>query len=172
VSQFLFLYFLFLKATLSSFSGMTALPILREELVITHRMTDRQLNTAVVVGRLTPGPKGSYIVSVGQTIDGWRGATAAWLAMVTPALLVLPLLYWLGRHAKSPGVKRALDAVMLSSAGLSLTAAVPLARDAIDGPVPILLIAASAIFFVRFNAETFWLILAGAAVMLGVKMLN
>jgi chromate transporter len=172
VTQFLLLYLLFLKATLSSFSGMTALPILREELIVTHRLTDRQLNTTVVVGRLTPGPKGSYIVSVGQILDGWRGATAAWLALVTPALLVLPLLYWLGKHAKRPGVKRALDAVMLASAGLSLTAVIPLARDAIDGPVPVLLIAGAALFFVRAKVETVWLIVAGAAVMLGVKMLN
>ncbi len=172
MTQFLALYLLFLKATLSSFSGMTALPILREDLVVTGQLTDRQLNTAVVVGRLTPGPKGSYIVSVGQMIGGWRGALAAWLALVTPALLVLPLLYWLGRHAKRPGVKRALDAVMLASAGLALTAALPLARDAIDGPVPVVLIAASAIVFVRSKVETVWLILAGGAVMLGVKMLN
>lgn len=172
MTQFLALYLLFLKATLSSFSGMTALPILREDLVVTGRLNDRQLNTAVVVGRLTPGPKGSYIVSVGQTIGGWRGAAAAWLAMVTPALLVLPLLYWLGRHAKRPAVKRALDAVMLASAGLALTAALPLARDAIDGPVPVVLIAASAIIFVRSKVETVWLIVAGGAVMLGVKMLN
>ncbi len=172
MTQFLLLYLLFLKATLSSFSGMTALPILREELVVTQRLTDRQLNTAVVVGRLTPGPKGSYIVSVGQMLDGWRGALAAWLALVTPALLVLPLLHWLGKHAKSPGPKRALEAVMLGSAGLSLTAVVPLAQDAIDGPVPVLLIAAAALIFVRAKVETIWLIVAGAAVMLGVKMLN
>jgi chromate transporter len=172
MSDFLLLYLLFLKATLSSFSGMTALPILREELVVTHRLTDRELNTAVVVGRLTPGPKGSYVVSVGQIVGGWRGAVAAWLALITPALLVLPLLKTLGRHAKSPGVKRTLDAVMMASVGLSLTAIVPLARDAIDGPVPILLIAAAAIVFVQSKVETLWLIMAGSAVMLGVKMLN
>ncbi|MBY0504244.1 MAG: chromate transporter [Bryobacteraceae bacterium] len=172
MTEFVLLYLLFLKATLSSFSGMTALPILRQELVLTHRLTDRQLNTAIVTGRLTPGPKGGYIVAVGQTIGGWRGATAAWLAMVTPALLVLPLLYWLGRHAKSPPVKRALDAVMLTSVGLSLTAILPLARDAIDSPAPALLVAGSTWFFIRAKVETVWLILAGAVLMLGVKMLN
>lgn len=172
MTQWILLYLLFLKATLSSFSGMTALPILRDEFVVTGRLTDRDLNTAVVVGRLTPGPKGSYIVSVGQIVGGWPGALAAWLALITPALLVLPLLKTLGKHAKSPRVKRTLDAVMLSSVGLSLTAIVPLARDAIDGPIPLILIAAAAIIFVKSKVETLWLITAGAAVMLGVKMLN
>jgi chromate transporter len=172
MTQWLLLYLLFLKATLSSFSGMTALPILREELVATHRLTDRQLNTAVVVGRLTPGPKGSYVVSVGQMVGGWQGALAAWLALITPALLVLPLLNTLGKRAKSPGVKRCLNAVMLASIGLSLTAVLPLAKDAIDGPIPLLLIAAAAVIFIKSNVETLWLIMAGSAVMLGVKMLN
>lgn len=172
VTQFLALYVLFLKATLSSFSGMMALPILREELVVTGRLTDRELNTAVVVGRLTPGPKGSYVVSVGQMVGGWRGALAAWLALVTPALLILPALYWLGGHAKRPGVKRALDAVMLASAGLSLTAVAPMGRDAIDGVAALLLMVAAALIFVRTKVETLWLIGAGSAVMLGVKMLN
>ena len=59
-------YLLLLKATLSAFSGLAALPVLREEFVVRHHLlTDRQLNTALVVGRTTPGPKGLYIVSVG-----------------------------------------------------------------------------------------------------------
>ena len=53
-----------------------------------------------------------------------------------------------------------------------MTAVVPLARDAIDGPVPVVLIAASAIIFVRSKLETVWLIVIGSGVMLGVKMLN
>ena len=172
MTRFLHLYLLFLQATLSSFSGMTALPVLREEFVATGQLTDRQLNTAVVVGRVTPGPKGSYVVSVGQTLDGWRGATAAWLALVTPALLILPLLHWLGRHAHTPAVRRVLHAVMLASAGLSLTAVVPMAQDAAQGVVPLLLIAAAALLFIRYRWDTLWMILAGAAVMLGMKMLD
>ena len=92
-------------------------------------------------------------MSVGQMLDGPRGATAAWLALVTPALLILPLLYWLGKRAKLPGVARALNAVMLASVGLSLTAVVPLAGDAINGPVPVLLIAASAVIFVNLSRQ-------------------
>ena len=35
------LYFILLKATISAFSGLSALPIIRDELVINHRvMTD------------------------------------------------------------------------------------------------------------------------------------
>ena len=73
----LLLYFLFLKATVTSFNGPSSLPILREDLVVRrHILTDRQLNAAVVAGRCAPGPMGIYVVSVGYFIGGLPGAFA------------------------------------------------------------------------------------------------
>jgi chromate transporter len=44
----LLLYLLLLKATLTSFSGLASLPVVRADLVARyHVLTDRQLNTAV-----------------------------------------------------------------------------------------------------------------------------
>ena len=41
----LLLYLLLLKATLTTFSGLASLPVLREDLVVTrHAVTDEQLN--------------------------------------------------------------------------------------------------------------------------------
>lgn len=83
-----------LKATLTSFSGLASLPILRNDLVLNrHVLTDEQLNTAVVVSRTTPGPVGVYVVSVGYAVSGFPGAIAGWGAMCTPALLILPLIH-------------------------------------------------------------------------------
>ncbi|MBZ5585679.1 MAG: chromate transporter [Acidobacteriia bacterium] len=72
------IYLLLLKATLTSFSGLTSLPVVRHDFVETrHALTDRQLNAAVAVGRTTPGPYGLYLVSVGYFAGGWSGACAA-----------------------------------------------------------------------------------------------
>ena len=63
------LYLLLLKATLTSFSGLASLPMVRDDFVVErHLLTDRQLNTAVVAGRTGPGPNGLYIVSVGYFV--------------------------------------------------------------------------------------------------------
>ena len=60
------LYALLLKATLTSFSGLASLPMVRNDLVVERKvLTDRELNTAVVAGRTSPGPNGLYLVSVG-----------------------------------------------------------------------------------------------------------
>ena len=55
----LVLFFYLLKATVTTFSGLASLPVLRQDLVLHHHViTDQQLNTAIVVTRTTPGPVG------------------------------------------------------------------------------------------------------------------
>jgi chromate transporter len=75
----LFLYLL--KATLTTFSGLASLPVLRQDLVLNHHViADQQLNTAIVVTRTTPGPVGFYVVSLAilqmdlrvRSPVGWR----------------------------------------------------------------------------------------------------
>ena len=128
------IYLLLLKATLTSFSGLTSLPVVRHDFVEARRaLTDRQLNAAVAVGRTTPGPYGLYVVSVGYFAGGWAGAAAGFAAVVTPAFLIIPILRYLGRRAERPRVKSAIEAVIFAAAGLVIDAAIPLARDALTG---------------------------------------
>jgi chromate transporter len=46
------LYLLLLKATATSFGGLSSIPVLREDFVVRHHLlTDRELNLAVTAGR-------------------------------------------------------------------------------------------------------------------------
>lgn len=124
------LYLLLLKATITAFSGPTSLPMIRAELVVQrHVLTDEQLNTAVVVGRTTPGPNGIYVVCVGYYVAGVSGAIAGWGAMITPALLVIPLFQLLGRRSDNPALRRVLQSVILAGVGLVLSSLISLARS-------------------------------------------
>src|SRR5262249_55252495 len=126
------LYLLLLKATVTGFSGLASLPVLREDLVVTHHaITDEQLNIAVVVARTSPGPVGLYVVSAGYYAGGVPGAIAGWAAMVTPALLIIPLIYFFGSRAENPRTKSVLQAVVLSSAGLLWASCLPIAQAAV-----------------------------------------
>jgi len=157
----LLLYLLLLKATMLSFSGLASLPIIRHDLVLKHRvLTDRQLNTAVAIGRAGPGPLGLYIVSVGYYVDGIPGAFVAFLAMVTPAFLVIPILVYLGSRAERPRVRGAIRAVTLASAGLIAASTVPLSRDAVAGGVPIAIAVGSFVVLVRTRHDTVWVLAA------------
>ena len=75
---------------------------------------------------------GAYVVAIGYFAGGWSGAIAAWLAMITPALLVIPLLTLLRRFLHLPRVRGAVDAVVVASAMLLLTSVVRMAIDSIE----------------------------------------
>ena len=67
-------YVLLLKASLTSFSGLGSLPMVRQDFVVTaHALTDHQLSTAVAAGRTGPGPYGLYLVCVGFLAAGVPG---------------------------------------------------------------------------------------------------
>jgi chromate transporter len=172
--KFIVLYLLLLKATLTSFSGLAGLPVLRDDLVLQHHMlTDRELNQAVAIGRVTPGPKGSYIMSVGYYAGGIPGGIAAWLALVTPAILIIPMLSLVGRYTKDPRVQRTLRAVVLASAGISLSATLPLGADALTSPLTWALAVVSLGLLVFTKLDTTLVMLASGLVSLaGFALLN
>jgi chromate transporter len=158
------LYLLLLRATLLSFSGLMSLPMIRNDLVLKRRvLTDRQLNTAVAAGRSGPGPIGLYLVSVGYFVAGTPGACAGWLAMVTPAFLIVPMLRFLGARAEQATVRRVIRAVTLAGAGLILSATLPLARDAVQGSLTLIVALASFAVLSFTRIDTVWVILASAA---------
>jgi chromate transporter len=161
------LYLLLLKATVISFSGLGSLPVIRQDLVVTHQaLTDHQLNAAVAVGRTTPGPAGLYVVSVGYFVAGIPGAIAGWLALVTPSLLVILVIRYLGRKAEHPRVKGVLQAIVLASAGMLLATALPLAREAVSGVLLSLIAIGSVLALVFTRLDSIWVILGSAIVCL------
>jgi chromate transporter len=167
------LYALLLKATVSTFNGLASLPVLRNDLVTQrHLISDKQLDAAVVVNRLTPGPVGLYVVSVGYFADGYPGAFAGLMALLTPALLVIPILKFARGRAEHPRVKCTIEAVVLASAGMLLAASVPIAREALDDPISITVAVVSTIVLLSRKLESVWVILFGAIAELTASSLH
>lgn len=159
------LYFVLLKAVATSFSGMASLPMIRHDLVENrHVLTDRQLNTAIVAGRSGPGPNGLYLVSVGYLVAGLPGAGAGLIALLTPAFLIIPLMKWAARYSNIPRIRSAIRAVILASAGLLISASLPLTRDAANGPLTAVIIVIAFATLVFTEIETWWIMLGAAAV--------
>ena len=129
----LLIYLLLLKATMTSFAGMGSLPQIRQDFVETQRaISDEQLSQAVLVGRATIGPMGAYVVAVGYFAGGWRGAIAGWLAMITPALVAIPILTLIQRWLHLPRIRAAVDGVIIASAVLLVGSGAALALDAVQ----------------------------------------
>jgi pimeloyl-ACP methyl ester carboxylesterase len=52
---------------------------------------------------------------LGYFVAGVPGAIAGWAAMATPALLIVPLVHFVGRRMEHPRVKGVLHAVVIAS---------------------------------------------------------
>lgn len=159
----LILYLILAKAMITSFSGPTSLPVVQHDLVEHyHIITDQQLEAAVAAGRVTPGPFGLYLVSIGYTIDGLPGALAGLMALITPSILIIPLLLYLGRRVNRPDIRSAIRAVTLAAAGLLLSTTVSFARDTLTGIVPILISVATCGFLVLTKQPVIWVVIGSA----------
>ena len=161
--SFFVIYALLLKASLTSFSGLGSLPMVRQDFVVERQaFTDRQLNTAVVAGRTGPGPYGLYLVCAGYLAGGIPGAIAGLLALITPAFLVIPLMRWLGRRAENPRIRNAIRGLLLAAAGLLVSSSVPLTLDAVTGPFSLVVLVAS-FALLTFTKVDSALLMGGAA---------
>jgi chromate transporter len=164
------LYLLLLKGTITAFAGLASLPVIQDTLILQyHVLTDKQLNEAVAITRSTPGPVGLYIVSVGYFVAGVPGAIAGWAAMCTPALLIIPLVHFVGRKIEHPRVRGILQMVVLASAGLLLAAVIPLARAALTDPVTIAIAILTVVLLLTTEIDTLWIISAAAVVSLSAS---
>ena len=92
------------------------------------------------------------------------GACAGWLAMITPAFLIIPMLRFLGARAEHPRARAVARAVLFAGAGLMLSAAVPLARDAITTPLSLAIFAASFLLIAIARVDSLWVMLGAALV--------
>lgn len=161
------LYLLLLKGTVTAFAGLASLPVIQETLVNHyHVLTNEQLNEAVVITRSSPGPVGLYVVSVGYFAAGLPGAVVGWLAMITPALLIIPLVQFVGRRMEHPRVRSVLQTVVIASAGLLLAAAIPLGRDGLTGLTTWSIAVVCFALLLTTKIDTLWMILGAALVSL------
>jgi len=162
--KFLLLLWIFAKSTFTSFAGLASLPEIRAELVEQRRwLTDDDLNQSIVITRTTPGPVGVYVVSVGYMADGVPGAIAGWIAMAAPSLAVILLVGYFGKRAQHPRVRAMLQCVVLASAALLVLAAVPIGREALDGPLAIGIAIATLPLLIAKRINTLWIIGGAAA---------
>ena len=117
MSDFILHFLLYLKASALSFGGLGGLPILHQDMVV-HNVAnvDRVLGQALAVGRLSPGPNGLYVVSVGYQLDGILGGIAGGAALALPPFFVLLVAIW---YAKVSHLKRTANALMVLSFALT-----------------------------------------------------
>ena len=113
---------------------------------------------------------GLWVVSAGYFAAGIPGA--GWLAMITPGLLIIPLVHFVGRKLENPRTKAVMQAVVITSAGLLLAAAVPLGKDVLTGPTTIAITVTTIILMLVTKLDTLWIILGSAVITLTLSSIG
>ena len=112
------LFLVFLKASALSIGGLSSLPLLRAELVAPHIATDDQVIQAIAIGRISTGPNGLYVVSLGYLVAGFVGAGVALVAATLPPLVIVPIATVSRRWLLTTPVAGLVRGVALATAGL------------------------------------------------------
>ena len=168
----LVLYLLLLKATLTTFSGMSSLPLVHADFVEKHKvLSSQELNRAVAVSRMAPGPNGLYLVSVGYTVAGLPGAAAALAALMTPSFLIIGVLKFLGRNADRPSTRRVTQAITLASGGLLVRVLIPMAQATLTGPFAVAIAVTTFLVLVLTKIDTVWVVVGAASAGLIARMI-
>lgn len=129
------LFLLLLKDSALALGGLGSLPLIRQDLVATGLATDAMVVQSLAIGRLSTGPNGLWIVSLGYQIHGWLGASYALVACSLPPLVMIPatiaarrflMTQWFAGMVRGAALA---TAGLLASTGVSLVAPDPLAAS-------------------------------------------
>jgi chromate transporter len=128
MNPFIF-FWLVLKSSFFSTSGLGNLPQLYADLTANGMATDRQFAEAIAVGQVSPGPTGLWVISLGYLVDGPRGAALAALAIVIPPAGVLLIAQLYQRNGDHPAVKGFVRGLSLAVVGIFVVVIAGLLRD-------------------------------------------
>ncbi len=144
--------------------GFAAIPFLRYEVVeLRHWLTMKEFIDGVALGQMTPGPVAIMATFIGYKVLGVFGAFIATIGTFLPSgLMLLCLIYAYRPIQNSAVIQGFLSGVLPAVCGMLLVATVFIARTAITGMIPGMVVVLTVILLIRFRVEPIWLILAGA----------
>jgi len=126
-------FLLFFKASLFSTGGFSNLPSLHQDLIGNGWASESDFGHSIVIGQISPGPNGLWVISLGYFTYGYPGAFLALIAIILPALLVLLTAAVYHRIEHLNWVAGFMRGISLAVVGILLTVAWSIiARSSLD----------------------------------------
>lgn len=127
--SYLLYFWYFLKASLFSTGGTGNLASLHADLLAKHWATNRQFAESLVIGQITPGPTGLWVICLGYLTKGVVGSALAAVAIVIPPFTVLLVERLYSRVHRHPAVEGFMQGLSLAVIGVFSVILVELLRS-------------------------------------------
>lgn len=141
--NYLLYFWLFLKASLFSTGGFGNLPSLHADLISRGWATENQFAEAMLVGQISPGPNGLWVICLGYLTGGLPGALLALVALTLPPLLVLVVDRAYHRIQAHPAVEGFVRGLSLAVLGIFATVLARLLTSAGTSGIGILVLSSA-----------------------------
>jgi chromate transporter len=152
----------FLKAALLSSGGLQSLPILQDELIVQRELlTYGDFATAVAIGRITPGPNGLFVLSIGYYVGGLAGALAAAVGVILPPFLAIGLVRLHRRLAGRPWLVGATRGITAAAVGLLIALGYSFTAPLLGSPASLAILGASLVLLVALRLDALPVLAAG-----------
>jgi chromate transporter len=156
------LFLVCLKASFLTFGGSAPLPLLQDELGRQRGLlSDEDFASAIIIGRLAPGPNGLFVLPIGYFVAGIPGALVAALAICTVAVFVLVLVRLHAHVAHLRTVRAATRGIQAGTTGLLMALGYVILLATVHSPLD-LLVAAVAFALLAFTRVDVLYVLAAA----------
>jgi chromate transporter len=156
------LFLICLKASFLTFGGSAPLPLLQDDLGRQRGiLQDQDFASAIIIGRLAPGPNGLFVLPIGYFVAGVPGAVVAALAICTVAMFVLVLLRLHAYVAHLPTVRGGTRGIQAGTVGLLAALGFLILQATVHSPLDFV-VAAVAFALLAFTRIDVVLVLAGA----------
>ena len=159
------LFLIFLKASMLSSGGLAPLALLQEELIGQHHvLADADFASAVAIGRISPGPNGFFVISIGYYAGGVAGALVGMLALMIPGFCGIALVRAHRRLAGRPWVTGMTRGVTVSAVGLLTAVGYSFSVPLVGEPASALILLVSLGVLLAARLDALPVLIAGAVV--------
>ena len=141
--------------------GFNSIPLIQHETInIHHWLTISEFRDGIALGQITPGPVLITSAFIGYKVYGFVGAITSTVAIFTPSLILLFLLY--NVHTKLtrlPAINVIMKGILAGFIGLLVSTAIHFAIESLFDWKTWLLFVLSLIALLKFKLDPIWIII-------------
>jgi chromate transporter len=155
------LFLSFFKIGMLAFGGgFNSIPLIQHEIInIHHWLTIAEFRDGIALGQITPGPVLITSSFIGYKVYGFVGAITATIAIFTPSLVLLFLLYNI--HTKLirlPAINVIMKGILAGFIGLLISTTIHFAIESLFDWQTWLIFVLSIIALLKFKLDPIWII--------------